>query len=739
MRRRRWLTLAAALLLVACATPPAPELATTRDLFATGRTEEGLKALEQALQRRPDDREVRATLLRQRELALAQWVVAGDMAAQGHRVDEARALYERALRLDAGNRRAQAGIEALRVRADLEGRVRQAEAAVAAGRNAEAETLLRAVLAQDATQSDARRALARLREKELSADTLPPALKTALATGITLELRDVPLRNAFDVIAKTAQLNFLFDRDVRADARVTLTVRDSPVTDVIRLLLLTQQLDRKVLNDNSLLIYPATPAKQRDYQELVARVFFLANADAKQAQALLRTLGKTREVHVDEKLNMVAIRDTADAVRLAERLIESIDVAEPEVMLEVEVLEISRTRAQDLGIQFPSELKVESVLPIPSGVPTGRINLRSGDLQATIANPALRVGLQASDGNTTLLANPRIRAKNHEKAKVLIGEKLPVFTTTAVQNAGVASSVSYLDVGLKLEVEPNVYLDNEVGIKVNLEVSNNLERIVSPDGSTAFRLGTRNATTQLRLRDGETQVLAGLINDNDRDTFSKVPGFGDLPGIGRAFGNTVRNREKSEIVLLITPRVLRNIVPPDAAGLIFGAGTEAAAGAPPMVFAPTAARALSLAPGGAGAGRNAVGAPAAAAVPAADNEAPSPTPAPNSFVAQLRAPPEVSLGRDFTIVVEVADSAGAQQGEVILEVDASLLSGGGPRPVVQLAPGGAGGGLAGTLSLRATAAGAGSTMVQIVGGSVRLPDGQQRPVGGGGTTLRIGI
>ena len=728
-----------ALLLLACATPPAPELARSRDLAGTGHTEEALNELEQGLKRQPEDRELRATLIRQRELALSQWLNAAEAASQGRRADEGRALYERVLRLDAGNYRAKAGLDGLRVRDELDARVKSADAAVADGRNAEGEGLLRAVLAQDVGHVEARRALARLREKELSADTTAPALKSALAGGITLELRDVPLRNAFEVISKTAQLNFVFDRDVRTDARVTLTVRSSPVNDVIRLLLLTQQLERKVLNDNTLLIYPATQPKQREYQDLIARVFFLTNADAKQAQALLRTLGKTREVHVDEKLNMIAIRDTADAVRLAERLIESIDIAEPEVMLEVEVLEVSRSRAMDLGLQFPSELKVESLLPLSSAVPSGRIDVRNTNLAATIANPALRLGLQASDGNVSLLANPRIRAKNHEKAKVLIGEKLPVFTTTAVQNAGVASSVSYLDVGLKLEVEPTVFLDNEVGIKVNLEVSNNLERIVSPDGSTAFRLGTRTATTQLRLRDGETQVLAGLINDNDRETFSKVPGFGDLPGIGRAFGNTVRNRDKSEIVLLITPRVLRNIVPPDAAGLMFGAGTEASAGSPPLVISATPARALALSSsGGAGAGR---GAPVTAVPAQTAASAPEPIPlaVPNAFVAQLRAPAEVSLGRDFAVIVEIADTGTAQQAEVILEVDPSLLAGGGPRPVVRLAPGGAGNSLVGSISLRAAAAGIGTTSLRVIGGSVRTADGQQSPVSGSSATVRIGI
>ncbi|MEO8152749.1 MAG: secretin N-terminal domain-containing protein [Rhizobacter sp.] len=723
-------------LVSACGT--APELEHGRELAAAGRTEESLAMLEQGVRRQPEDRELRAALIRQRELAQSQWLLAAEAASQARRFDEAKALYERVLRVDAGNARALAGLDGLRLRADLDERTRQADTAATEGRLADAETLLRGVLAQDSSHAAARRALAKLRERQMGADAISPTLKAALNSNITLELRDTPLRNAFEVISRSSQLNFVFDRDVRADARVTLTVRNSPVNDVIRLLLLTQQLDRKVLNDNSLLIYPATPPKQREYQDLIARVFFLTNADAKQAQALLRALGKTREVHVDEKLNMVAIRDTPDAVRLAERLIESIDVAEPEVMMEVEVLEISRSHAIDLGINFPTELKVESVLPLSSAVPAGRIdlnNLNRHSLTTTIANPALRAGLQSQDTNVNLLANPRIRAKNHEKARVLIGEKLPVFTSTAVQNAGVASSVSYLDVGLKLEVEPTVYLDNEVGIKVNLEVNSNLERITSPDGNTSgFRLGTRTAQTNLRLRDGETQVLAGLINDNDRDTFSKLPGFGDLPGIGRAFGNTVRNRDKSEIVLLITPHVLRNITPPDLGALMFSAGTEAAAGAPPLVLSPTPPRALAMTSSGARTAAASVPSAAVAAASAPQDLASIP----NVFTAQLQAPTDVSLGRDFSVTVEIGDAGTAQQGEVILEVDPALIAGGGPRVVVRLAPTGSGS-LAGSISLRANAAGAGTTSLQIVGGSVRLQDGQQRPVSGGGATLRIGV
>lgn len=724
-----------ALLAAGCAT--SPELEQSRRLQLEGRHAEALALLERASQAQPADGELRLARLRARELALSHWRVTADDAAAAGRLDEARRGYEQALAIEPNDTRARAGLVSVQQRRQLDEQVAQAEAQAREGRLAEAEAALRAVLLRDAGHGGARRALARLRERQLNADLTPPALKGALTVPVTLELRDTPLRNAFDVLARSAGLNFVFDRDVRADARVSITVRQSPLGDVVRLLLATQQLERKVLNENSLLIYPATPAKLREYQDLTARVFYLANADAKQAQGLLRTLGKIREVHIDEKLNLVAIRDSADAVRLAERLIAAIDIAEPEVMLEVEILEIGRTRARDLGIRFPEEVNLQARLPLPGSVPAGVIDLLDNRLVATVANPALRLGLKSQDTDVNLLANPRIRAKNREKAKILIGEKLPVFTTTTVQNAGVASSVSYLDVGLKLEVEPNVFLEDEVGIKVALEVNSNLERITGPDGSTAFRLGTRTAQTTLRLKDGETQVLAGLIKDEERDTFSKLPGLGDLPVLGRAFGNTARSGDKSEIVLLITPRILRNITPPEASSLLLAAGTEVAAGAPPLLISPTPARSLSIAPA-ATAGAAAPGAPAARPE-AASPEPPAATVAPAGPSLQLRAPPEVSIGRDFVVRVELSGGGDASGGDAVLQFDPSLIGGGsGGRAVVQLTPAGEGR-LAGSITLRALAAGSGETRLEVVGGSLRAGDGAQRSVGHGSAVLRIGL
>src|SRR5574337_1262016 len=235
----------------------------------------------------------------------------------------------------------------------------------------------------------------------------------------------------------------------------------------------------------------------------IPRSFYLTNSDAKQAMTLVKQLVKTKDVFVDEKLNLMVVKDTPDAVRMTERLVASLDVAEPEVMLEVEVLEVSRTKLQELGVEWPSQVGYGILTPTTTSSVTtntstttstnlggtlqpGYVNLRdTGSLVPFVANPALVLHLRSDDGNTTLLANPRIRVKNREKAKVHIGEKLPVFTTTSTANVGVSASVTYLDVGLKLEVEPAVSLDDEVSIKMALDVSHIVKEVTGPSGTLA--------------------------------------------------------------------------------------------------------------------------------------------------------------------------------------------------------------------------------------------------------------
>jgi general secretion pathway protein D len=373
------------------------------------------------------------------------------------------------------------------------------------------------------------------------------------------------------------------------------------------------------MDGNTILIYPNVAAKQKEYQEMTVKTFYLANADAKSIANTLKTILKSRDVVVDEKLNLVILRDSPEAVKLASQLIALQDVAEPEVVLDVEVLEVQRNRLLDLGVDLPTTLAFAPLQAAGSG-PLTIAQLRVlSSRNVGVTGVSGSITAKKTDGDANTLANPRIRVRNKEKAKVVIGDKLPTITTTISSGVGgfASESVSYVDVGLTLNVEPTIYLNNEVGIRISLEASTLVDTVQTKSGTTAYRIGTRSAATMLQLKDGENQVLAGLIKNDERSSGTKLPGLGDLPIVGRLFGSVQDTRDKTEVVLSITPHLVRNIQRPPASSSEFSAGTESSFRRRPDGAARPAAQ-LPAAAGAAGAPvRAPVTAPAAAAGAAA--------------------------------------------------------------------------------------------------------------------------
>jgi general secretion pathway protein D len=657
------------------------------DFLAEGKKEAGIASLEKAAGDQPRDAEIKAALIRNKGGTIDSYLAEADRQRAAGQPEAAEAGYRRVLGIDARNTRALQGLDQIVVDRRNTAQLAQAEQLFKKGDLLGAERSVRTVRAQDSLNPAARQLQLQIdlqREREQS-PLANPAVKAALAKPIALEFRDATLKSVFEVLSRSSGLNFVFDKDVKGDTKVTFFVRNSPLEDILKIILSTNQLEKRQLNDNSFLIYPNTSAKGKEYQELVVRSFYLANTDVKQAMSLVKTVAKSKDVFADEKLNLLIVKDTPEAIRLIERLIDSLDLAEPEVMLEVEVLEVTRSRLNELGLNWPSAVsygilqqQLATTTATAAGFTTsttpggtlaaGYVDLARGGMTSFVANPGLTLNLHGQNADTNVLANPRIRVKNREKAKIHIGDKLPVFTTTSTANVGVAASVSYLDVGLKLDVESNVTLDDEVSIKVGLEVSSITKEVTGPANSLAYQIGTRSASTVLRLKNGETQVLAGLISDEERKTTSHIPGLGEIPVVGRAFGSQRDSSTKTEIILLITPRVLRNIHRPDFGQPALPSGTESAVGAAPLTVRTPGPKSLSVAPRGGPAGV-ATG-PTVASVTLDDGAVRGSAEAVAEGL-QLSGPNEATAGSEVEIGVSVPGQAGPIQIE--LGYDPALL------------------------------------------------------------------
>ena len=550
-----------------------------RSLVEQDKVEAGLLKYQQAVAADPGNPQYRAAYLQARDRNATRLLDYADRALAGGNVALALQDYQRVLSIDPGNERGRTGLRAIEADERHVRLMTEAQDAYDKGEVELARQKAQAVLSERTTHEPARLLMVKINDKLAT-----PAVETALAAAyrqpISLEFREAPLKQVFEVISRRAGLNFVFDKDFKADQRASIYLKNSTVEAALHFLMVTNQLEMQVMDGNTILVYPNIPAKVKDYQEMTIKTFFLANADAKTVANTLKTILKSRDVVVDEKLNLVIVRDSAEAIRLAAKLVALQDVAEPEVMLEVEILEIKRSRLLELGIAWPSSVTLAPLTMLDFDnrpVPLTVANLRSLNSRSLgVSNVSATISANKTDGDSNTLANPRIRVRNREKAKVVIGDKVPNITTTVSPGAnGFASeSVTYLDVGLTLNVEPTIYLNNEIAIRIALQVSNLVGSFTTKSGTTAYQIGTREASTMLQLKDGENQVLAGLINNEDRASGSKVPLLGQLPLVGRLFGTQRDGKDKTEIVLSITPHLIRNIQRPAASASEFSAGTE---------------------------------------------------------------------------------------------------------------------------------------------------------------------
>lgn len=508
---------------------------------------------------------------------------------------------------------------------------------------------------------------------------------------ITLNFRQTDLKQAFEFLAKSFGINVIFDESIRS-VPITLFAKDVTFEQGLNLLQTTTKSFYKKIGPNTILIAPDSKEKRGQYEDHLVRTFHMNTVRAKEMADILKGLVTIKKIIVNEHLNTITIRDTEDVIKLCERIVENNDRKPAEIMLDVEILEINRSKSEKLGLDFGS-YQVTAAIPSPGTVPLSgsiRSAIRSS---ATLSVPSVTFRFFKQDVDAKILANPKVRVVNGKSAKIHIGDRVPLRAATIVDATGqTRTTYDYKDIGIRLTVEPTINLDNSATVKLGLEVSSLGENLGTAN-EPAFKIGTRNAETFMLLRDGETAILGGLIQDSERNTRIKVPGFGDIPIIGSLFTSYDDSTGRTDVLLTITPRVVRGWDVPVRTAREFYSGTESiysdkpifanlevAAGAQVRTETSTVVRTAAGAPAPATVTESTPPVPttASAAVPSPAAAAPSvPAPAQPAVSPLLSfSEPvyEVTSGQDFEIKIVGGNLAGVSNVPLEILYNPQLLS-----------------------------------------------------------------
>jgi general secretion pathway protein D len=488
-----------------------------------------------AVQARPDDLEARAALDRARVRASQEHFFRGRRLA-------AQELYEQAVaELQLASELNPTSGEVDELLRDTRQKLRT-KITVSRGGKTELETLVE-------------------RARELP----PPGLDVPDGTKLpdSLVFSQAGSRAVFTALARFANVNIVFDPAFRDDT-ITIDLRNTTLEEALTAVTASTRTFYRVTAPRTITIVPDTLPKRREYEESVVGVFYLSNADVKEVIDLLRIVVDIRQISAITGTNAISLKDTPERIAAAGRLIASIDKARPEVVIKVELLEVDRTRLREFGLQIASP--GEPVTGISGSADVNREgltlqtlrNLTSADV-FLYGVPGIYYRLLKNDVNTRTLANPHIRAAEGITAQARFGEKIPVPNATflPIASGGVntqpITSFTYEDIGVNIDITPRTHHEDEVSLALKV--------IVSSVSGTGFgglpTIANREITTTIRLKDGETNMLAGLIRDEERSVLAGLPGLSDIPLIGRLFASNRKETRQTDIILTLTPHIVR--------------------------------------------------------------------------------------------------------------------------------------------------------------------------------------
>jgi general secretion pathway protein D len=530
----RLIALLACLLVAGCAASSALR----RGRQAEHRQDYDLAVVEytKALRLRPNDTDARLALDRAKVRASQDHFTRARRLAATGKLDEALAEYQVAAELNPTNGELDDELRA--TRAKLRNKV-----AVAREGKTELETLI-----------------------ERTRDLPPPGLDLPVGVRMpaSLTFRDAESRTVFTAIARMAGISVIFDPVFR-DAPVTVDLRNATLEDALNTVAGATRTFFRVTAPRTVVVIPDTPAKRREYEEQIVRTFYLSNADLKETMDLLRLVLDARRISPTTATNALTVQDSPERIAAAARLISAIDKARPEVIIDVELLEVNRTKLLEYGLQIASPSSPgmngsASVATTATGAVTLSTlrNLTQSDVLLTSV-PSLYYRLLKSDTNTRTLANPQLRTTDGLQATAHFGEQVPVPVTTfaPIATGGTPqqpiTSFNYQNIGVNIDITPRTHHDDDISLLLKVSVTN-----ISGTGFGGLpTFGNRDIQTNIRLRDGETNMLAGLIRDDERNALEGVPGLSDIPLVGRIFAHNTKSTDQTDIILTLTPHIIR--------------------------------------------------------------------------------------------------------------------------------------------------------------------------------------
>ncbi|MFQ5455601.1 MAG: secretin N-terminal domain-containing protein [Nitrospirota bacterium] len=532
---------------------------------------------EEALKKDPTNREIRDKLQRAKSKAAEIHYILGKEYIKEEHLSLAIGEFRKGLSLDISNKEIQSALSKTLKQKDAEeyykigkklARTSKFEAAISEFKKA-LKLVPDYLPAQEAIKKVKREKKSRKSEDKLSLISTQP---------ITLKFQNAKLKEVFEVLSRAGGINIIFDKDVR-DSPISIFIKDASFKEALNLILSTNNLFMKKINDNTILIIPSTPQKTAQYEDLMIRTFYLTNIKAKNMVNLVRTMLETKRVFVNEDLNAIIIRDTPDKIRLAEKIIEANDQRPAEAVFDVEIIEVDTTKTLQYGWNFAPN-QITANIKDASAISLNALR-NLGDTAYIFTLPSVIVDFIKQESDAKTLARPRIRVLDNRTAKVTVGDRIPIelstttqTSATAVTSSGVTTSTSieFKDVGIKLTVDPDIHLNNDITLKLNLEVTSLGEK-VKLGQTEQFKFGNRHTETVLNIKDGETVIIGGLIREEDRNIESKFPGLGDIPVLGKLFSGIRKEKTKVDIILTITPHIVRTLDIPGEDIQAFWSGT----------------------------------------------------------------------------------------------------------------------------------------------------------------------